>query len=319
MTSPARTHDYSGHHLLDPDRWDRFAPRRGDIVVSTPQKAGTTLVQTIIANLIFPGGDFPAPVGELAPWLDMRLRPFEPMRDRLAAQTHRRSIKTHLPLNGLTYYEQVKYVVVGRDARDAFMSLLNHHRSYSPEILAAVAQLDDVVGRPFPAEMGDARAFWRRWITESWFGWESDGYPYWSHHNHIQSWWDHRTLDNVHFVHFADILADPRAEIARLAAYLDLPADKALLDAIARRIRFEEMKKNFDRILPEMNVVMRGGGDDFMHRGTNGRWRALLDEEDLRLYRAAVDASLSPDCARWLEGGRAAFSPAQAQRRSTET
>src|SRR5215469_7466010 len=52
---PEVRHIYQNHHL-DTTRWDRFQPRRGDIVISTSYKAGTTLTQTIVANLLFPDG-----------------------------------------------------------------------------------------------------------------------------------------------------------------------------------------------------------------------------------------------------------------------
>ena len=45
----------------------------------------------------------------------------------LEAQQHRRFIKSHLPLDGLPFFPQVKYIVVGRDARDVAMSLWNHY------------------------------------------------------------------------------------------------------------------------------------------------------------------------------------------------
>lgn len=309
MHRPAITHDYSRHHLLDPERWEHLSPRDDDIIISTPQKAGTTWTQAIVANLVFQDGRLPGPVGKISPWLDMRLRPFEPTMAALEAQEHRRFIKTHLPLNGLRFFEHAKYIVVGRDARDAFMSLLNHHRSYSPEIRRVAAQFDDIAGGPFPFDVGDDRAFWRRWITESWFHWESDGYPYWSHFGHIQSWWNFRGLPNVLLVHFEDLSIDPEAEIRRIATFLGIEIDESRMPGILKRTTFGEMKKNFDQILPEMNMIMRRGGNDFMHRGTNGRWRGFLEQEDLQLYRRASRRVLTPQCARWLEGGRRAVDP----------
>ena len=50
---------------------------RTHIVIATSYKAGTTWMQSIVANLLFRGNDFPAPVGEMSPWLDMRLTPLE--------------------------------------------------------------------------------------------------------------------------------------------------------------------------------------------------------------------------------------------------
>lgn len=301
---PQRVHDYSRHHLLDPERWDSFAARSDDVIVASSQKAGTTLTQAIIANLIFQDGNIPGPIGEICPWLDMRLRPLHVTTRVLENQCHRRSLKTHLPLNGLRYLAQVKYVVVGRDTRDVFMSLLNHHRSYSDKALAAAAQFNEMMGAAFPPDVGSDHDFWRSWMSSSWFGWEGDGYPYWSHLNHAQSWWDFRDLPNIFFVHFADLLADPATEVRRIAEFLAIELDEERLPGILRRVSFGEMKKNFDNILPEMNTLMQRGAESFMFKGTNGRWREFLSAEDLELYDKAASRALSPDCRAWLEGGR---------------
>ena len=49
----------------------------------------------------------------------------------------------------------------------------------------------------------------------------------------------------------------------------------------------------------------KGGADTFMHMGTNGRWRGVLTAEELRLYDAAYERTLSDSCRIWLEAGSA--------------
>ena len=48
-----------------------------------------------------------------------------------------------------------------------------------------------------------------------------------------------------------------------------------------------------------------GGVKTFFHKGTNGRWRDVLTDQDLELYEDAKARVLEPDCARWLEAGGA--------------
>ena len=43
------------------------------------------------------------------------------------AQTHRRFLKTHLPVDALVFSEKAKYIYIGRDGRDVVWSLYNHH------------------------------------------------------------------------------------------------------------------------------------------------------------------------------------------------
>jgi aryl sulfotransferase len=53
----------------------------------------------------------------------------------------------------------------------------------------------------------------------------------------------------------------------------------------------------------EFDEGFRGGETAFIFKGTNGRWREVLTDEDLELHRAAVERLLPPACARWLERG----------------
>ena len=89
---------------MDSLRWNFFTPRADDIVVATSAKAGTTWVQEIIRNLIFSGKNLTVAIDEISPWLDIRNYPLELFLTRLEQQTHRRFIKTHLPLDGLPFH-----------------------------------------------------------------------------------------------------------------------------------------------------------------------------------------------------------------------
>src|SRR5947209_18602216 len=74
-------------------------------------------MQRLVALLVFDGPALPAPMANVSPWLDMQLASTEDVFSTLDAQTHRRFIKTHTPLDGLPFAESVTYVCVGRDPR----------------------------------------------------------------------------------------------------------------------------------------------------------------------------------------------------------
>jgi hypothetical protein len=166
---PQRTHIYQ-NHALDSLRWDSVALRDDDIVVATSYKAGTTWMQGIVANLIFSGQELPAPLFEMSPWVDVRIIPIESVVTQLEQQAHRRFIKTHLPLDGLRYDRRLKYVYVGRDARDVFMSFWNHYGSYTEEAYARFNGTPGRVGPEIPRCPDDIHEVWRNWITRGWFG-----------------------------------------------------------------------------------------------------------------------------------------------------
>ena len=101
-------------HDEDSGRWLGFPYRDDDIVISTRSKTGTTWVQMICALLIFQQPRLPAPIAQLSPWLDHLIAPQEQVFAQLAAQQHRRFIKTHTPLDGIPLDPRVTYLVTAR-------------------------------------------------------------------------------------------------------------------------------------------------------------------------------------------------------------
>ncbi len=46
-----------------------------------------------------------------------------------------------------------------------------------------------------------------------------------------------------------------------------------------------------------------GGAKTLIHKGTNGRWRNVLTEEDNANYESRALEELGPECADWLSSG----------------
>jgi aryl sulfotransferase len=301
---PRRTRIYRHHHL-DSTRWDAVRLRPGDIVVSTSAKAGTTWMQRIISLLIFGSDPLPDVLSKVSPWIDCRYTdPLDEVVARIEAQRHRRFLKTHLPVDALPFDENVRYVVVGRDTRDVFMSLWNHYRSYTDEMFAAQLA-GDPPGEPLPRCPDDLRWLWSQWITRGSFPWETDGWPFWSHHYHAAAWWEFRHLENILLVHYNDLQTDLGAEMRRVAAHVGIDVADEAWPALVEAAGFGAMKAEGGRLLGPMDKFS-GGPDTFLYKGTNGRWRDALTAEDLALYEAAA-ARLDPGLRAWLEGGRAAY------------
>jgi len=301
---PERTRIYQCHHF-DSTRWDYFEARADDIIIATSYKAGTTWTQAIVAHLLFPGGDLPAGPAEMSPWLDMRVLPLEVALNKLKAQEHRRFIKTHLPLDGMPYDERLKYLYVARDARDVFMSLWNHYTSMTDELFTLMNLLLGREGDEFPRPPDDIHAFWRTWMTRGWFEGETDGWPYWSHLSSVQSWWNFRDLPNIQLIHYADMLEDTEREIRRIAAFLEIDVPESAWPAIVQAVSFPEMKRQGERYAPAGGQFWKGGAKTFLHKGTNGRWLDVLSDEEMSLYDAACERTLTPECREWLENGGA--------------
>ncbi|MFQ5565887.1 MAG: sulfotransferase domain-containing protein [Paracoccaceae bacterium] len=299
-----RTRTYRNHHI-DSTRWDGFTPRADDIVIATSYKAGTTWTQAIVANILFPDQSFPVPPWQMSPWLDVRAPPLDEVLATLEAQTHRRFIKTHLPLDALRFFPQVKYIFVSRDGRDVCMSLWNHYTHYTDETFARFNDTPGRVGAPLPRPPADIHAFWRNWCTRGWFDWETDGWPFWSHLAVTQSWWVHRRLPNILMLHFADMKADTAAAVRRIADFIGVELSGARLDDIVAAVSFKAMKERGADYAPRGGATWKGGADTFLNKGTNGRWRDVVSPSELALYDAACERALTPDCRAWLATGGA--------------
>ena len=296
-TYPVKTRELHNHHF-DSSIWNDFQFRDDDIIVSTYAKSGTTWTQQIIAQMMY-GGDPDLPVAELSPWLDLRIPPKEVKLPEVEAQTHRRIIKTHLPVDALVFSPQAKYVYIARDGRDVVWSMYNHHLNANAGWYAALNDTPGLVGAPIGPPPADVLVYFQDWL-------EKDGYPFWSFWENIRTWWDIRALDNVYLLHFNTLKQDMPGEMRKLAAFLDIAIDEARWDAIVEYCTFEWMKANATKSVPLGGAFWDGGAETFINKGTNGRWKDMLSAEASAAYEARAVRELGEECASWLATGKSA-------------
>jgi len=204
LTLPQRTRVYRCHHL-DSSRWDDIVPRSDDIVITTSLKAGTTWTQRIVSLLVFQRvrASEDAALGVALAGLALHHSRAE-MREVVEGLRHRRFLKSHLALDGLPYWESTKYIYVGRDTRDVFMSTWNHVRAYTPfarELLNSGENPPRSPSSSLPKTSASSGVCGSRAATHPW---ESDGFPYWSHHQPRALLLGLRHLPNLLFVHYND-------------------------------------------------------------------------------------------------------------------
>lgn len=286
--------------VMDNARWEGFEPRPDDIFVCTPSKCGTTWTQMIVANLLWPDGEFPGPiVNGICPWIEAKFMPADAMHAMLRAQQHRRAMKSHTPADGIPWFDDAKYITVARDGRDAFMSWCNHvRRMKMKELLneqAAREGIDEI--RDFDGT--DYRGYFHEWLEENNF------------FAVVASYWARRGQENLLFVHFNDLKRDLAGEIRRVARFLDIELDDSEWPAVIERCTFEGMRRA-DKKVGDFEQVFEGGIEGFLFKGTNGRWRDVLDDDCLDAYRRKVAETLPADAARWIEFGSSALSEVSA-------
>jgi hypothetical protein len=280
----------------DSARWLGFPFRPGDIVISTRSKSGTTWVQMICALLVFQTSDLPAPLSELSPWLDWLVTPRDEVVALLAAQDHRRFVKTHTPLDGIPLDPRVIYVVVARHPLDMAVSLYHQGDNLDRE------RIRRLTGRPEPDEQAVPRPPLHEWLV-SWIDRdvrpreEMDSLPgvMW----HLSDAWVRRNEPNVVLVHYDDLCADLEGEMRRLASLLDITVPEPLWPDLVRAATFEHMKARADTVVPDPSGVLKDGAA-FFRRGTSGAGRELLTDDELAHYEARTAELAPPDLLAWL-------------------
>jgi aryl sulfotransferase len=294
---PKKLRELHNHHF-DSTVWNDFKFRDDDIVIGTYAKSGTTWVQQIVAQLLF-RGDPNLEVAEMSPWLDLRVPPKDVKLPAVEAQTHRRFLKTHLPVDALVFSPKAKYLYIGRDGRDVVWSMYNHHANANQSWYDALNDTPGRVGPPIDRPSKDIRRYWREWM-------DRDGHPFWSFWENIRSWWQIRRLPNVMLLHFANLKRDMPAEIRRVAKFLDIPIDESRWETILEHCSFEWMKRNATKSVPLGGAFWDGGAEVFINKGVDGRWADTLSASEIAKYERRAVEQLGAECARWLATGEEA-------------
>ena len=302
---PARLHRYETA-TQDSVRWDAYRPREGDVIVTTAPKCGTTWTQMLCA-LLMHGPALPAPLSRISPEFDRLAVPVDVLMDELDAQAGPRIIKTHTPLDGLPYFEQVRYLHCARDPRDAFLSMVDNMQNLSDVAMAAVRER---IGLPddftFPT---DPNAFFPVWMTTPVHSWTEDGFPTGSVFHAACAVWPYRGLANLHLIHYRDLSLDLGGEMRRLADFLGIGIAASCWPALLEAARFPAMQARADECAPGAHLGDWTSNRAFFKRARLGEWREALTQENQALYEEIAAARVPAPLRAWLEGGRAAASP----------
>src|SRR5215469_15723847 len=198
--------------LADSSRWDGFEFRAGDIVISTPSKCGTTWMQMICALLIFGDANLPRPLTELSPWLDIQTDTISNVFAALAAQRHRRFIKSHTPLDGLPFDDRVTYICVGRDPRDVAVSWDGHFSNLNlatffalREAVVGPIDLEELLASAPPIPETANGRFWS-WVDSPMHGTAISDLEIML--RHLDTFWQVRDQPNIILLRYEDLLDD---------------------------------------------------------------------------------------------------------------
>ncbi len=283
----------------DSARWSKFEHRRGDVIISTAPKCGTTLTQMMCALLLFDGPDFPGRLDDLSPWLDMNTRSDDEVLAEVDAMTHRRFLKTHTPLDGIPDWPDVSYVVVGRDPRDVFVSWEHHTANIDTDRF--VTAVDESVGLETvasfyrePAESVGERL--DHWLVDDE---ATSTMSLAAVTGHVSVAWQRREWDNVHLFHFEELRDDRAAAMERLAGGVGLDTPRERIAELAEAASLEQMRARADELAPNTKQIFSDSAG-FFRSGQSGEGRAIMTPEQEAVYDGRMSELVSPELLDWL-------------------
>jgi hypothetical protein len=292
--------------VFDSSRWEGFELRPGDIIISTPPKCGTTWTQMICALLVLQEPELPRPLDMLSPWIDMVTRARTEVFADLAAQTHRRFIKTHTPLDGIPNDPTVTYICVARDPRDVALSMDHHIDNMdigafleARERAAAIDGIELGPLQPPPPRPDDERDRFWQWVEDETPSTRSGSTLRFTI-EHMQTFRDAADDLDVVRLHYDDLKADLEGQMRALAAHLGIEVDEDRWPRLVEAATFDSMRSKADTTVP-------GGAREhwidpvaFFSSGTSGQWRDVLDDADLARYAARVRSLAPDDLVEWM-------------------
>lgn len=278
--------------LTDNRRWDLYVARPDDVYVVTPPKCGTTWMQTIVALLFSGDPEVKPELSVKMPWIDIRIREMDEVAGRLDAMPHRRSVKSHTPMDGVPYGDEGQYLLVYRHPLDAHFSYRKHVRNIPVNGFEL-----------FYPENEDNEVIFRRFLDGGAEGYDMDAMPLAHILHHYTCALALNDRPNVSLFHYADMCRDLAGTFEKVAKLLDISHPAKVMSALVHAATFNNMKTHAARFAPSGGKGFMKSDSDFFHSGTSGKWEGMLTTDQLAAYDAAMAAALDLDARAWLEYG----------------
>lgn len=190
----------------------------------------------------------------MSPWIGLRL-PLVPVKlAALAAQTHRRFVNTHLPVDALVYSPRAKYLYIGRGGRDVMWSRYNHQVGAKDLWYRLINETPNRVGPPIGKPPESVRQYFPGWL-------DGVGYPFWPFWANIASWWEIRELPNLMVLHCEQMRLDLPGQTAADRQLPRYRIDEDQFPTVIEHCSFAWSKANATKSTPLGGAVWDGGAD----------------------------------------------------------
>ncbi|XP_018534127.1 sulfotransferase 2B1 isoform X1 [Lates calcarifer] len=258
---------YLPSHLHPPQSlkyYEDFTFRPDDVIIVTYPKSGTTWMQEIVP-LVMSGGD-PASVETLpnwdrVPWLEEHRACVLNLEERPSP----RMFSTHFHYNMMPpgfFKVKPKVIYVMRNPKDVFTSSFHYYGITS-----------------FLVKPGSQSEFLHKFLDGkvmfgSWF-------------DHVKSWLNAEDKQHIMYICYEEMIMDLKDSVARIAQFLEKPLDAEVVEKIADRCLFKNMKQNnmsnYSMVPCEFIDQTKS---EFLRKGIAGDWKNQLSEAEVEHFDA---------------------------------
>ncbi|KAK2820964.1 hypothetical protein Q5P01_023923 [Channa striata] len=242
--------------------YEDFTFRPDDIVIVTYPRSGMTWMQEIVP-LIMSGGD-PASVETLpnwdrVPWLEENRACMLNLEQRPSPRMF--STHFHYDMMPASFFEvKPKVINVMRNPKDVFTSSFHYYGIAS-----------------FLVQPGPQREFLEKFLNGkvmfgSWF-------------DHVKGWLGADNKERIMYICYEEMARDLKDSVSRISQFLDKPLSAEVVEQIADRCLFKNMKKNN---MSNFSAVPREFMDqtksEFLRKGIAGDWKNQLTVEEVEYF-----------------------------------
>jgi hypothetical protein len=244
-----------------------YTPTAHDVFVAAHVKSGTNWMMQIAHQLAFHGDGEYDHIHSVVPWPDVRLLgpmkhyaiPIDDPSVWMASPEQKRVIKTHCDWDWLPYSPEARYIIPIRDPKDVFVSSYHFFvkdgplqpTRFSPETWFEIF---------LRAGMGP----WTVWPVNT------------------ASYWAERHRPNVLIVPFNAMKADLRGTVRKVAEFMDVRRDDAVIDKVCEKASFAYMKQIDDKFRAWQMIPWANTAAPMMRKGEKGSSGDLLTPDQQR-------------------------------------
>ncbi|KAM9424941.1 sulfotransferase 2B1-like [Pholidichthys leucotaenia] len=250
--------------------YEDFAFRKDDILIVTYPKSGTTWTQEIVP-LIMSGGDPKSvetvPNWERVPWLEGDLT----LTFKLEERPSPRMLATHfhyhmMPASFFAVRPKVIYVM--RNLKDVFTSYIHFHKSV-PALVSSGPQSE------FLHKFLNGKVLYGSWF------------------DHVKGWLNAEDKEKIMYISYEEMFRDLKDSVGRIAQFLEKPLDAEVVEKIADRCLFNNMKKNNMSnysMMPSERIDQTKS--QFLRKGISGDWKNQLTVAEAEYFDAVYQEKM---------------------------